>query len=190
MSQSSHPPQHSRRPEEYGIGSTRFEIKNLDQRWFTDVYHYMLAVSWLRLLIVFFLVYCGTNGVFAFLYWIGGNDIANARPGLQLDKLDIGENLVGNVGASDLALAPCLQQLKVLQLDRCEIELSGARWLVNSPFVETLCVMNVNHNSFRPEGLWPSDVRQRELHAQDEALELDAGIDAVPAEQHWVDAGQ
>jgi branched-chain amino acid transport system permease protein len=27
----------------------------------------------------------------------------------------------------------------------------------------------------RPEGLWPSDVRQRELHASDEALALDTG---------------
>jgi branched-chain amino acid transport system permease protein len=35
----------------------------------------------------------------------------------------------------------------------------------------------------RPEGLWPSDVRQRELHAADEALALDAGADAVPAQQ-------
>ncbi|HET7881877.1 MAG TPA: branched-chain amino acid ABC transporter permease [Acetobacteraceae bacterium] len=34
----------------------------------------------------------------------------------------------------------------------------------------------------RPEGLWPSDVRQRELHATDETLELDAGTDAVPAQ--------
>jgi branched-chain amino acid transport system permease protein len=35
----------------------------------------------------------------------------------------------------------------------------------------------------RPEGLWPSDVRQRELHATDETLALDAGADAVPAQQ-------
>jgi branched-chain amino acid transport system permease protein len=34
----------------------------------------------------------------------------------------------------------------------------------------------------RPEGLWPSDVRQRELHAADETLALDAGADAVPAQ--------
>jgi branched-chain amino acid transport system permease protein len=34
----------------------------------------------------------------------------------------------------------------------------------------------------RPEGLWPSDVRQRELHAADESLALDAGADAVPAQ--------
>jgi branched-chain amino acid transport system permease protein len=33
----------------------------------------------------------------------------------------------------------------------------------------------------RPEGLWPSDVRQRELHAAD-ALTLDAGADAVPVQ--------
>jgi branched-chain amino acid transport system permease protein len=35
----------------------------------------------------------------------------------------------------------------------------------------------------RPEGLWPSDVRQRELHAADEMLALDAGTDAVPVQQ-------
>jgi branched-chain amino acid transport system permease protein len=35
----------------------------------------------------------------------------------------------------------------------------------------------------RPEGLWPSDVRQRELHAADETLALDAGADAVPVQQ-------
>jgi branched-chain amino acid transport system permease protein len=34
----------------------------------------------------------------------------------------------------------------------------------------------------RPEGLWPSDVRQRELHAADETLALDAGTDAVPVQ--------
>jgi hypothetical protein len=35
----------------------------------------------------------------------------------------------------------------------------------------------------RPEGLWPSDIRQRELHARDEALTLDAGSDPVPVQQ-------
>jgi branched-chain amino acid transport system permease protein len=34
----------------------------------------------------------------------------------------------------------------------------------------------------RPEGLWPSDVRQRELHAADETLALDAGADPVPVQ--------
>jgi branched-chain amino acid transport system permease protein len=34
----------------------------------------------------------------------------------------------------------------------------------------------------RPEGLWPSETRQRELHSRDESLALDAGSDAVPAQ--------
>jgi branched-chain amino acid transport system permease protein len=34
----------------------------------------------------------------------------------------------------------------------------------------------------RPEGLWPSETRQRELHSRDEAMALDAGSDAVPAQ--------
>ena len=34
----------------------------------------------------------------------------------------------------------------------------------------------------RPEGLWPSDIRQRELHAADATLALDAGSDPLPAQ--------
>jgi branched-chain amino acid transport system permease protein len=34
----------------------------------------------------------------------------------------------------------------------------------------------------KPEGLWPSEARQRELHSRDETLALDAGTDAVPAQ--------
>jgi Ran GTPase-activating protein (RanGAP) involved in mRNA processing and transport len=81
-------------------------------------------------------------------------EFGSARPELQLDVLDLGENLVGDVGASDLAIAPCLGQLKVLELDRCEIRLSGARWLVGARFLDSLRRLNVNHNSFGPEGLY------------------------------------
>jgi uncharacterized protein (TIGR02996 family) len=77
-----------------------------------------------------------------------------ARPELHLDVLDLGDNLLGDLGPADLALAPCLQELKVLELDRCEIRLSGARWLVNAPFVGNLRRLNVNHNSFGPEGIY------------------------------------
>ena len=33
----------------------------------------------------------------------------------------------------------------------------------------------------RPEGMWPSEARRRELHSEDEALALDAGSDLLPA---------
>ena len=35
----------------------------------------------------------------------------------------------------------------------------------------------------RPEGLWPSEARRRELHSSDEALALDAGSDLLPAQR-------
>jgi len=35
---------------------------------------------------------------------------------------------------------------------------------------------------WRPEGLWPSEVRRRELHAGEAAAELDQGADLLPAE--------
>ncbi len=35
----------------------------------------------------------------------------------------------------------------------------------------------------RPEGLWPSEARRRELHSGDEALALDAGSDLLPAQR-------
>ena len=89
----------------YGVGTSRFEIKNLDQRWFTDIYHYMLAVTWRRLLGVFFLVYCGTNAVFAFLYWLGGNDISNARPGSYADAFWFSVQTYATIGYGGMAPA-------------------------------------------------------------------------------------
>lgn len=77
-----------------------------------------------------------------------------ARPELQLDVLDLGENVLGDVGASDLALAPCLKEVKVLNLDRCEMRLSAAKWLTSSPIIDSVRRLNVNSNSFGPEGIY------------------------------------
>jgi inward rectifier potassium channel len=80
-------------------------VKNLDQRWFTDVYHYMLAISWRRLLGVFFLVYCGTNALFAFLFWLGGNDISNARPGSYADAFWFSVQTYATIGYGGMSPA-------------------------------------------------------------------------------------
>src|SRR5450432_3170806 len=89
----------------FGVGKSRFEVKNLDQRWFTDVYHYMLAVTWRRLLGVFFLVYCGTNALFALLYWLGGNDIANARAGSYADAFWFSVQTYATIGYGGMSPA-------------------------------------------------------------------------------------
>jgi uncharacterized protein (TIGR02996 family) len=92
-------------------------------------------------------------------------EFRSAQSGLQLDLLDLGENFAGDVGASDLALATCLGELKVLELDSCEIKSSGARWLVYATFASSLRRLNVNHNSFGPEGLYRLlDVKPPFLH--------------------------
>jgi inward rectifier potassium channel len=107
VSQTSKPTPHpaSQPATAYGVGRSRFEVKNLDQRWFTDVYHYMLAISWRRLLGVFFLVYCGTNAVFAFLFWVGGNDIANARPGSYADAFWFSVQTYATIGYGGMSPA-------------------------------------------------------------------------------------
>ena len=59
----SKPPAILQSPNPLGGGINRLEIRNLEQRWYADVYHYMLAITWRRLLGVFFLIYIGTNAV-------------------------------------------------------------------------------------------------------------------------------
>jgi len=76
-----------------------------------------------------------------------------ARPELQLDILDLGENLLRDLGAAYLADASCLRELKVLDLDSCEMSLSAARRLAKAPFLGSLRQLNVNNNSFGSKGL-------------------------------------
>jgi uncharacterized protein (TIGR02996 family) len=106
-------------------------------------------------------------------------EFGSARPELQLDVLDLGENLLRDLGAADLASAPCLRELKVLIVDRCEIELSGARALSKAPFLGSLRRLDVDHNSFGPEGLHALlDKNPRELHTL-QIVDNDLGDEGV-----------
>jgi uncharacterized protein (TIGR02996 family) len=88
-----------------------------------------------------------------------------AQPELQLDVLNLGGNLLRDLGAAELATAPCLRELKVLEVDRCEINLSGARRLAKAPFLRSLRRLNVNQSSFGPQGLHALlEKNPRELH--------------------------
>ncbi|HYT92744.1 MAG TPA: TIGR02996 domain-containing protein [Gemmataceae bacterium] len=100
--------------------------------------------------------------------YLGGQamqEFIAAQPKLQLDVLDLGENLLGDQGAACLAVAPCLRELKALALDRCELPLSAARRLAKALFIGSLRRLNVNHNSFGPEGLRALlDTKPQSLH--------------------------
>ena len=80
-------------------------------------------------------------------------EFGDALPGLQLEELDLGENVLGELGATLLASAPCLRELKALTLDRCEIRLDGARQLAKAAFADGLRLLEVGHNHFGPAGL-------------------------------------
>jgi uncharacterized protein (TIGR02996 family) len=79
---------------------------------------------------------------------------ASAPEELRLETLDLGENVLKEAGAEHVATAPCLRELKVLRLDRCEVPLAGARLLAQkAPFLDGLRVLDVSHNHFGPVGL-------------------------------------
>jgi len=54
-------------------------------------------------------------------------EFGDALPGLRLETLDLGENVLKELGVEYVATARCLRELKELRLDRCEIPLAGAR---------------------------------------------------------------
>jgi uncharacterized protein (TIGR02996 family) len=80
-------------------------------------------------------------------------ELGDALPGLRLETLDLGENVLKERGVANLAGAACLGELKMLRLDRCEIPLAGARQLAKAAFVSGLQILDVGHNNFGPAGL-------------------------------------
>ena len=74
--------------------------------------------------------------------------------GLRLDTLDVGANLLKDVGAEYVALAPSLKDLKVLRMDACEVTITGAKLLAKkAAFLNDLRVLDVAYNHFRLPGL-------------------------------------
>lgn len=73
---------------------------------------------------------------------------------LRLDSLDLGENILKEVGAEYVAMSPCLRELKALRLDRCEVSQTGARLFAKkASFLGGLRLLDIGHNNFGPTGL-------------------------------------
>jgi uncharacterized protein (TIGR02996 family) len=81
-------------------------------------------------------------------------ELVDAVAGLRLEKLDLGENVLKELGVEYVAIAPCLSELKELKLDRCEVPLAGARALAKkATFLAGLRLLDVGYNHFGPVGL-------------------------------------
>jgi uncharacterized protein (TIGR02996 family) len=115
-------------------------------------------------------------------------ELSDAGPKLRLESLDLGENVLKDLGAEYIAIASCLRELKSLRLDRCEIPLTGARRLAQkATFLDGLRLLDVGHNHFGPAGLTAllerapaalHTLRMRDNDLFDKGVELLAGSPA------------
>ena len=81
-------------------------------------------------------------------------EFAAANKKLKLETLDLGENILQESGAENLAAAKCLSELKHLRLDRCEIPQAGAvHFAKTASFIEGLRILEAGHNHFGSAGL-------------------------------------
>ena len=70
--------------------------------WFRDLYHFALRIPWWRFLLSGIALYVVVNALFALLYLIPGDHIANARPGSFVDAFFFSIQTMATVGYGQL----------------------------------------------------------------------------------------
>lgn len=84
----------------------------------TDLYHWLLIISWPQLLLLISLCYLAVNTLFATAYLITGNGIANAKPGSFTDAFFFSIQTLSTIGYGAMypqtLLANILMTLEVL----------------------------------------------------------------------------
>ena len=79
-------------------GSGNFERIGLESGRVRDLYHFLLTASWSRLFGILALLYLAANAVFAALYLLGSDNVANARPGSFLDAFAFSVQTMATIG--------------------------------------------------------------------------------------------
>jgi inward rectifier potassium channel len=83
------------------IGRRSFTIVGGTRPTFRDLYHESLAMSWPKFFLVVTTIFIATNFVFAFIYWLGGDVIANTQGG-SLAMLFFSVEALSTVGFGDM----------------------------------------------------------------------------------------
>ena len=73
--------------------------------WLRDLYHNLLILPWPIFLVVLAFVYLGLNIFFALLYLLGGDAIANARPGAFADAFFFSVETLSTIGYGQMSPA-------------------------------------------------------------------------------------
>jgi inward rectifier potassium channel len=84
------------------IGDREFLTRGLDQSFWTDAFHNSMSISWPAFFGGFALYFLTMNVVFAFLFRLGGDCIANARPGSLVDLFFFSIETLATVGYGDM----------------------------------------------------------------------------------------
>lgn len=88
----------SRTPISVKAGHLEFLKLNAERYDWRDTYHLILTLSWPQFAGLIFAIYMLVNLVFAALYWVGGNSIAELRPGSFLDAFFFSVETLATVG--------------------------------------------------------------------------------------------
>jgi inward rectifier potassium channel len=80
------------------LGAGSAKIVGLRRRPFRDLYHFLLTSSWLLLFTLIIVFYIGVNAVFAQVYLLLGDSIANATPGSFTDAFFFSIQTMATVG--------------------------------------------------------------------------------------------
>ena len=84
------------------IGDREFLTKGLNSSFFNDAFHESMQAPWPVFFSGFAIYFLTINAFFAFLYWLGGDCIANARPGSFSDKFFFSIETLATVGYGDM----------------------------------------------------------------------------------------
>lgn len=84
------------------VGTRQFTILGGRRATFLDLYHNSLAISWPRFFVVVAGVFAFTNMIFALLYWLGGDVIANTQGGSFVMLFFFSVEALSTVGFGDM----------------------------------------------------------------------------------------
>jgi inward rectifier potassium channel len=82
------------------IHNGQFKIMGMGawHSYWDDPYHLLLTIPWIGFFMLIWSSYVTINILFAFAYWLGGNCIANAKPGSFLDAFFFSVQTLASIG--------------------------------------------------------------------------------------------
>ncbi|NDE91478.1 MAG: potassium transporter, partial [Alphaproteobacteria bacterium] len=80
------------------IGRRKILTQGLENKFWTDLYHLSLTISWPYFVLGCIVLFLILNTIFAVIYWCGENPVANAHPGNFIDYYFFSVQTLATVG--------------------------------------------------------------------------------------------